>query len=88
MGYSRSEMEAAFRHFNETAAHGGATGDWVPWSECFTEDATYDEHHYGVMTGRAEILAWITETMSTFSPAACRSSRLATHGMPRMDWPA
>ena len=60
MGYSRSEMQAAFRHFNETAAHGGATGDWVPWSECFTEDATYYEHHYGHFTGRPEILAWIT----------------------------
>ena len=66
MAYSRSEMEAAFRRFNETAAHGGATGDWVPWSECFTEDATYYEHHYGHFTGRAEILAWITATMAEF----------------------
>ena len=66
MAYSRSEMEAAFRRFNEAAAHGGATGDWVPWSECFTEDATYYEHHYGHFTGRPAILAWITETMAEF----------------------
>jgi hypothetical protein len=66
MGYSRDEMLQAFERFGAAAAHGGATGDWVPWSECFTEDANYYEHHYGHFSGRAAILEWITTTMAEF----------------------
>ena len=34
------------------------------WSECFTPDARYYEHHYGQFEGRAAILDWITTTMT------------------------
>ena len=64
--FSREELQQAHDRMIEVANISAASGDWGPWSEMFTEDATYDEHHYGVMTGRAEILAWITETMSTW----------------------
>jgi hypothetical protein len=64
--FSRGEIEAAFRRFQEAAATAAATGDWRGWAECFTEDATYYEHHFGRMSGREQILAWITETMSAF----------------------
>lgn len=63
--WSRDELEAAFDAYQAAALHGGTTGDWEPWANCFTEDATYVEHLYGRMGGRAAILRWITETMST-----------------------
>ncbi|CAB4808570.1 unannotated protein [freshwater metagenome] len=66
MAWTREEIQESFDRFAKTAEHGGATGDWVPWSECFTEDAEYYEHHYGKFSGRAAILAWITETMAQF----------------------
>ena len=66
MGWTREEIQASFDEFAKAAEHGGATGDWVPWSECFTEDAEYYEHHYGRFSGRAAILTWITETMAQF----------------------
>lgn len=62
--WSRDELEEAFERFQDAAEHGGRTGDWRPWSECFTEDAEYREHLYGEFTGRAAILEWITGTMS------------------------
>jgi len=46
------------------AQESGRTGDWRPWADMFTEDATYIEHHYGTMHGRDEILRWISETMA------------------------
>jgi hypothetical protein len=58
--WSREELERAFARYQEAAATGGRTGDWRPWSECFTEDCTYKEHLYGTFEGRAELLAWIT----------------------------
>jgi len=62
--WSRAELEAAHEHFRATAAEAGRTGDWRPWADLFTEDATYTEHMYGKFNGREEIYAWISETMS------------------------
>jgi SnoaL-like domain len=62
--YTRDEIEAAFERFQAAAVIGGSTGDWTEWSECFTEDARYYEHHYGHYEGRPAILEWITTTMS------------------------
>lgn len=64
--FSREELQQAHDRMVEVANASAASGDWGPWSEMFTEDARYDEHHYGVMHGRAEILAWISETMTTW----------------------
>jgi hypothetical protein len=63
--FERSEIEDAFRNFQEVAATAGATGDWNPWAELFTEDAEYIEHLYGSFHGREAIRKWITETMAT-----------------------
>ena len=62
--FSRDEIEAAFQRFQDTAAACGKSGDWTTWSECFTEDAEYYEHHYGRMSGRPAILAWINACMA------------------------
>lgn len=64
--WTREELEAAFDKFQAGALKGGQTGDWSDWAACFTEDATYFEHHYGRFWGRERIHAWITKTMSEF----------------------
>lgn len=64
--FTRDEIEEAFARFQEVAADAGRTGNWNPWADLFTDDATYVEHMYGEMHGREEIRAWITETMATY----------------------
>lgn len=71
--FSRSEVETAFRRFQEVAAESARSGDWAPWAALFTEDATYIEHHFGRFTGPSEILRWISETMSKFPNSAMTS---------------
>lgn len=66
MAFDRAEMEEAFHRFAAAADHGGATGDWRRWVEMFTPDVRYVEHLYGEFNGRAEVLAWITRTMSAW----------------------
>lgn len=63
--FSKEEIAAAFERFIAAAAEAGRTGDWNPWADLFTEDATYVEHHYGEFHGREEIRTWITATMGT-----------------------
>ncbi len=64
--WSRAELESAFGEYQRRAAASGASGDWGPWAEQFTEDATYIEHHYGTFQGRAAILEWISATMAEY----------------------
>ena len=64
--YTREEIESAFEVYQQRALEAGRTGDWGPWADCFTEDATYIEHHYGVLGGREAIRRWISETMGTW----------------------
>ena len=62
--WKRKELEKAFDSYQEAALKGAQTGDWTDWANCFTEDATYFEHHYGRFWGRETILNWITATMN------------------------
>jgi len=64
--WSRAELESAFEEYQRRAAESGASGDWGPWADLFTEDATYIEHHYGEFRGRAAILEWISATMAEY----------------------
>jgi SnoaL-like domain len=64
--WTREELERAFADYQAVAARAGATGEWSPWADLFTEDAEYVEHLYGTMHGRDEIKAWITATMSSY----------------------
>jgi hypothetical protein len=61
--YTRDEIEQAFQHFQDASERSAKSGDWREWSECFTEDARYYEHHYGHFEGRAQIFDWIMKTM-------------------------
>jgi hypothetical protein len=61
--WSRDELERAFAHYREVAARAASSGEWRPWADLFTEDATYIEHHYGEFKGRDAIYDWIQSTM-------------------------
>jgi hypothetical protein len=64
--FTRAEIERAFLHWTEVAAKCAAVQQWREWADLYTEDATYIEHHYGVMQGRQEIFDWIQSTMNEF----------------------
>ena len=46
--WGREELEQAFDKFQAAALKGAKTKDWTDWAHCFTEDASYFEHHYGL----------------------------------------
>jgi SnoaL-like domain len=62
--WSRDELQAAHDNYVATAQEAGRTGDWRPWTDLFTEDAEYVEHHYGRFEGRDAIYDWISKTMA------------------------
>lgn len=64
--WSRAELEDAFATYRRVALEAGESGDWNPWADLFTPDATYIEHLYGTMGGREAIRRWITTTMGTY----------------------
>ena len=64
--FSRDELEREFAQYQARGAEAGRTGDWGPWADQFTVDATYVEHHYGTFEGRDAIRTWITSCMSEF----------------------
>lgn len=64
--HPRAEIEAEFAKYRERGAIAVATGDWDQWSDQFTEDAHYREHHYGYFRSQGEIRGWITSVMKPF----------------------
>jgi hypothetical protein len=64
--WTRQELEDAFARYRQVALESGESGDWNPWAELFTPDATYVEHHYGTMGGREAIRRWIVATMAQY----------------------
>ena len=67
--WTRQEIEEAFENYQRLALQAGTSGDWRPWADQFTEDATYIEHLYGTLGGREAIRTWITATMA--QPVNC-----------------
>ena len=64
--FSREELERAFDVYQKKALAAGTSGDWNPWADQFTEDATYVEHLFGTMGGREAIRSWICSTMEKY----------------------
>jgi len=64
--FTRAELERAFAHYKEVSKQAAESGEWEPWAELFTADATYVEHQYGTFEGRDAIRKWICETMSDY----------------------
>ena len=63
--WTRDELENAFAEYQRVALKAGTSGDWNPWADLFTPDATYIESNYGRMGGREAIRKWIVDTMTT-----------------------
>ena len=64
--FTRVELEAGLRIYNEARDRASQTGDWNIWAQVFTEDADYIEHAFGVFKGREQIRDWITKVMAPF----------------------
>lgn len=64
--FPRDEIEAEFVKYRERGQIAVATGDWDQWSDQFTPNAQYREHHYGYFTSQDQIRAWITSVMQPF----------------------
>ncbi|WP_418002808.1 nuclear transport factor 2 family protein [Mycobacterium sp. PDNC021] len=77
--WNRDEIEAAFDHYRNTTNECGSTGDWNPFVDLFTTDATYIDHVLGTHTGREAIRAFIVPTMAVFPAKLMTSFRLGWH---------
>jgi hypothetical protein len=64
--WKREELEEAFESYQAVALKAGTSGDWRPWANQFTEDATYVEHGFGTLCGREAIHNWISKIMKSF----------------------
>jgi hypothetical protein len=53
--WKRKEIEKAFNNYQAAALKGARSKDWTDWANCFTEDASYFEHHYGRFWGREDL---------------------------------
>jgi len=62
-GFSRDEVDEAFRHYFHT---GAVSEDWPAWADLFTDDAEYVEHVLGDLHGRAAIKRWIVQIMHAY----------------------
>jgi len=63
-GAERREIVEAFANYVEVAAEAARSGDWNAWTDLFTDDAIYVEHHFGVIRGQASIRRWISAVMT------------------------
>ena len=64
--WKRKELEEGFENYQRVALEAGTSGDWRPWADLFTEDATYVEHGFGTLCGREAIYNWISTIMKPF----------------------
>ncbi len=64
--FPREEVAAEFEKYRKRGEIAVTTGDWDQWSDQFTTDAQYREHHFGVFKSQDQIRAWITGVMQPF----------------------
>lgn len=64
--FTREELQSALDHYEAVVDECSRSGDWRPFADLFTEDVTYIEHAYGVMTGREKVRQWIVDVMAPF----------------------
>lgn len=79
--WTREEIQETFDRYQAAAYTGAQTGNWRDWANCFTEDATYFEHHYGRYWGRARIFDWISDTMATFPADQMKAFPVTWHSI-------
>ncbi len=77
--WSRTELETEFEAFQERARVAAQTGDWRGWTDQFTTDASYFEHHFGEFSGREAIYQWIQSTMDAWPNSEMTSFPVQWH---------
>ncbi len=58
--FSREEVEKAFARYLEVQQ----ARDWPKFADVFTEDAVYEESHFGTFRGREEIREFLKKSMA------------------------
>ena len=58
--FSRAEVEQAFEHYMEVQQ----ARDWPKLADVFTDDAVYEEAHFGTFRGRGEIREFLAKSMA------------------------
>ena len=61
-----TDLQAAFDRYVARVQEIAESHDWSAFADMFTEYATYCEHAFGDFTGREQIRAWVTSTMTAF----------------------
>ena len=54
--FTRDELAAAFKSFEQTVARAAETKSWDDWVQQYTPDVDYIEHAAGTMKGREQVL--------------------------------
>ncbi|MET0837271.1 MAG: nuclear transport factor 2 family protein [Marmoricola sp.] len=75
----RAEIEQAFADYQAAVTGIVASGDWASFADLFSEDATYEEHAFGVFAGREAIRSWVVRTMTSFPGNTMTSFPMAWH---------
>ena len=78
--WPRSEIESAFVEYQRRAAEAGASGDWRPWADLFTEDARFVVSGK-VIEGRAAIRGY----MASVHAAGGRGMHVTTNSLVDVD---
>ena len=61
--FSRDEVEKAFEHYMEVQQ----ARNWPALADEFTDDAVYEEAHFGTFRGREEIREFLAKSMADLS---------------------
>ena len=77
--HDEQEIERAFAAYQATVADIAQSGDWGRFADMFTQDASYEEHAYGTLSGREEIRSWVLEPMTAFPGNTMTSVPIAWH---------
>lgn len=64
--FTADELREGWERYQAVTARACETGEWGPWADVFTEDATYKEHAYGEFEGREAIREWIIDVMAPY----------------------
>lgn len=64
--WTRAELEDAIQVYRDTARKSATSGDWTHWAALFTDDVTYNEHHFGKFSGKDAVYRWISSIMGNY----------------------
>jgi hypothetical protein len=77
----RGELEQAYESHRALSERCLETGDWNPFADQFTEDATYRRPGRDLIVGREAIRAWVCGQLSTFPATEFAALDVLWHGV-------